>query len=75
MAKEKTDDQPLAPVAEQPADAYELPLDEFCTRLSASDKRVEMIGGFHATEKKAGRLKDYETAYAARFAAFQTQPA
>lgn len=58
------------------ADAeQELSLDEFCRRASSTDRRVELLGGFHYTEKVAGRLKDTETAYAARFAEFADQPA
>jgi len=52
-----------------------LSLDEFCSRLSSSDKRVEMIGAFHHTEKAAGRNKDIESAYIARYSDFINQPA
>jgi len=52
-----------------------LSLAEFCTRLSGTDKRVEMIGAFHADEQRAGRIKDVESAYLARFAEFINQPA
>ena len=74
MGKEVKEGVPSAAAQEEVA-AYELTLDEFCTRLSREDRRVEMIGGFHHTEKQAGRLKDSDAAYAARYAAFQTQPA
>jgi hypothetical protein len=49
-------------------------LEEFCTRFSRSDRRVELIGGFHAVETKAGRFKDSESAFAARFLAFVNKP-
>lgn len=49
-------------------------LDEFCTRLSTSDKRVELIGGFHFSEKSAGRIKDAESEFQKRFTAFITKP-
>lgn len=62
-------------VQESPAADYELTLDEFCIRLSARDKRVEMIGGFNHAEKQAGRIKDREAAFSERYAAFQNQPA
>ena len=54
---------------------FPLPLDEFCSRLSATDKRVELIGAFHHSEKVAGRNKDNSSAYAARFVEFCNQPA
>lgn len=64
----ETRPQPL-----KPADA--ITLDEFCTRLSATDRRVEMIGAFNHDEKKAGRIKDAEGNYRSRFDAFVKKPA
>lgn len=61
-------------VATEPSE-FPLTLDEFCSRLSATDKRVELIGGFHSVEKAAGRVKDLESAYVARFTDFINQPA
>lgn len=58
----------------QTPDNFDLTLDEFCTRLSAKDSRVELIAGFHFTEKYAGRVKGAESAYAARYEAFKNQP-
>lgn len=70
MAKaEKTDDVPVVNQEVQP-----LTLGEFCTRLSQVDKRVELIGAFNSVEKKAGRFKDIESAYQARFTAFVNKP-
>ena len=63
-----------APIAPAP-DEFPMELQEFCLQLSQVDKRVELIGGFHHTEKAAARLKDTSTAYQARYAAFLTQPA
>lgn len=51
-----------------------LALDEFCMRLSQSDRRVELISGFHFDEKVAGRLRDNEAAYKSRFDAFINKP-
>jgi len=65
---------PDAPTPDAP-DAFPLAIDEFCARLSVSDRRVELIGAFHAVEKAAGRIKDLESAFAERFAAFVNQPA
>lgn len=60
-----------------PAQQAEFPLslEEFCTRLSLDDKRVELIGAFNHAEKGAGHNKDTESAYKARFSAFINQPA
>ena len=52
-----------------------LSLNEFCTRLSTKDKRVELIGGFEHSERVAGRLSDTAENYAARYAKFLNQPA
>lgn len=49
-------------------------LEEFCQRLSMADKRVELIGGFYANEKRAGRFKDADAAYAGRFQKFVNKP-
>ena len=69
----------VAVVAEAVADVVEaetpLSLIEFCTRLSATDRRVELIGGFEHSERVAGRTKDVSSAFAARLAAFANQPA
>lgn len=72
MSKTTTPEQAAA--NEGPA-SFELTLDEFCTRLSSTDKRVEMIAGFHYVEKQAGRVKATEEAFAKRYADFQTIPA
>lgn len=65
-----------AAVAEPTASAeFPLSLSEFCTRLSASDKRVELIGAFEHAERVAGRESDLESIYTGRYAAFATQPA
>lgn len=62
-------------LAQAPAEVIDLALDEFCVRVSVKDRRVELLAAFHAVERAAGRLKDTEQAFAARFSAFQTQPA
>lgn len=55
--------------------AEELTLNEFCTRLSITDRRVELIGGFHRAETLAGKVKDTEDAFSARFVEFCNAPA
>lgn len=84
MAKETTSNTPVdapvaaaAPVAATSAvaEAFPLTLTEFCTRLSATDRRVELIGGFEHSERVAGRMSDLEVNFAKRFVAFANQPA
>lgn len=62
-----------APVQEV-ATSFDVSLNEFCARLSATDKRVELIGGFHHVEAKAGHLTDAEAGFMERFVAFCNQP-
>lgn len=70
MAKQAPSENPA------PAETIDaVTLDEFCLRLSQTDRRVEMIGGFHSDEKRAGRVKDAESAYSARYQAFVHKPA
>lgn len=54
--------------------AAEVTLNEFCTSLSRTDKRVELIGGFASVEAKAGHTKDTEDNFRARFLAFTNKP-
>jgi len=62
-----------ATVNDDPA-VEKVTLDEFCLRLSASVRRPELINGFHYVETKAGRVKDYESAFKSRFDAFVKTP-
>ena len=55
------------------AGAIPLTLEEFCIRLSAKDKRVELIGAFHFVEKQAGIVKDFEASFQTRFDTFSTK--
>lgn len=66
-------DQAAAATSEEAE--FPLTLDEFCTRLSRTDRRVELIGGFEHSERVAGRVKDVESAYAKRYAEFCNKPA
>lgn len=52
-----------------------IPLDEYCRRLSENDSRVELIGGFEASERASGRLKATVVAFDAAFSAFVSRPA
>lgn len=54
--------------------SQELTLTEFCIRLSSTDRRVEMIGGFEASERAQGTVKATEAVFMERFQAFVTKP-
>jgi hypothetical protein len=72
----KNQNEPVTVSAEAPpVGDFPLSLDEFCQRLSTTDKRVELIGAFHHVEKSAGRGQDTSQKFADRFAAFVNQPA
>ena len=49
-------------------------LDDFCRGLSTTDKRVELIAGFHSDEVRNNRLHDTEPAYFERYEAFAIRP-
>lgn len=51
-----------------------LSLTDFCTRLSETVKRPELIGAFEFTERRANRLKATEAEFRARFDAFINAP-
>jgi len=55
-------------------DNFPLTLDEFCARLSSTDGRVELIGGFHASELSDGVSKDMTDNFMKRFIAFTNKP-
>jgi len=74
MPKTATNDEGAAQGALE-NEEIPLSLEEYCTRLSAVDRRVELISAFHAEEALAGRVVDVESAYALRFDAFINRPA
>lgn len=63
-----------APAKDADVTDFPLTLEEFCTRLSATDKRVELIGAFFHDETQAGKVKDTHAAFTSRFTAFATKP-
>ena len=67
MAKDNT-----ATAVQEPVE--NISLDEFCTRISGTDKRVELIGAFFKMETAAGRTTAVESEFTARLAAFATKP-
>jgi hypothetical protein len=68
------DPAPNAPAATTVAGSYPITLDEFCVLLSR-EHGPEAVAGFHLSERAAGRLKDVDPAYRARFADFMNAPA
>jgi len=70
MAKSETVAQAAPAQKSEP-----LSLNEFCIRLSAKDKRVELIGGFEHSERVAGRMTDTAENYSERYTKFLNQPA
>jgi hypothetical protein len=48
---------------------------EFCSRLSESDRRVELISAFYNYERSGGLNNDTFDNYSARFKSFINQPA
>lgn len=54
--------------------SQELTLTEYCIRLSRTDRRVEMIGGFNHSERVAGNVKDTEANFARRYDEFINKP-
>lgn len=44
-----------------------LSLDEFCSRLSRKDKRVELVGAFHFDMKRRGMTWAQEAEFATAF--------
>lgn len=75
MANKSTAAEAENTTAPEAVEAFPLSLDEFCARLSTSDRRVELIGGFHHSERAAGHTVDTEAAFAGRFVAFCNAPA
>lgn len=65
---------PGTPIPE-PAPEIPLALDEFCMRLSATERRTSLIGAFHLVQRRAGRLTAPESFYRTAFAAFVHAPA
>lgn len=72
VANEK---QKPAPKADKVQGDFPLALNEFCARLSATDKRVELIGGFHLHCRTKGLNGARESEFRREFGAFAGLPA
>lgn len=70
MAKPTAADTPSLADEKDP----KLSITDFCTRLSETVSRPELIGAFAAVEQRAGRVSDTAAKYRARFDAFVNQP-
>lgn len=71
-AKEAPDAADAAVEAQEPV--VEITLTEFCTRLSETVRRPELIGAFEHASKAAGRLKATSEAFQAAFTKFRNKP-
>ena len=70
MAEPKNPEVPVAATAAEPS----LSISDFCTRLSETVSRPELIGAFAHVEQKAGNVKDTALNFRARFDAFINKP-
>jgi len=72
MASDSKTTKPEEPVgATEPA---VMSISDFCTRLSETVSRPELIGAFAHVEQKAQRVSDTAANYRARFDAFINKP-
>jgi len=72
---EKTEKAPAGEPAKETAAAdspvpAKVSLKRFCTELSLTDRRVELIGGFEHSERVKGRVLDTSEAYQQRYEDF-----
>lgn len=66
---------PEAAIEAAPEAAIETTIDDFCRDLSRTDRRVELIAGFHHEQCARDHHKDTADAFAARFKSFCEAPA
>lgn len=62
-----------SPVVPTPV-VIKLTLNEFCTRLSETVNRPELIGAFASTERASGKASDTEAAFQDRYNSFINKP-
>lgn len=65
-----------APVVEVPTppQTFELTLEEYCRRLSATESSVELVHGFYTDEVRVGHRKDFSEAFDAALVDFKDRP-
>lgn len=71
MAKEIAVEVPV----QQDDTAFPITLQEFCTRISTTDKRVELIGAFYTTKLTAGVTSATQADFSVMLDEFANQPA
>lgn len=71
MAKE---DKPLEATNDVAVPTITVSVDEFCTRLSATVNRPELIGAFAFDQRANGHLRDTTELFAARYEVFINKP-
>ena len=64
-----------APAEQAEQTEFPLTLEEFCSRLSATDRRVELISAFARSEKAERRNKALHSEFAARYDKYIKTPA
>lgn len=74
MGNNKTEADGAASTVVAGAAPVALSINEFCTRLSETVIRPELIGAFAFSERAAGNLRDTADAYQARYEAFVNKP-
>lgn len=62
------------PALAEAAPTQTITLDEFCSRLSETVKRPELLGAFHHVELAEGHSRDTAEAFRARFDEFLNTP-
>ena len=71
MSSKETPAETAPAKAEEPV---ELTVQEFCLRLSVTDRRVELIAAFAHAQRGAGVIKRTEAEFARAFSDFANQP-
>jgi hypothetical protein len=59
-----------ASVADTAPTVFPLTVGEFCSQLSSSDKRPEMIYAFSKDEERQGHIRDFATNFQSRYVSF-----
>lgn len=67
--------KPTTPTFTDAGTGFPQSIDEFCSTLSQTDKRVELIAAFNKAQKRAGNRKNYSNIFSMMFTAFVSNPA
>lgn len=74
MAKPNVPEETAVADGAPDASSEMLSVNDFCTRLSETVRRPELIGAFAHVQQKQGIVSDTPEAFRARFDAFINQP-